>query len=242
MHLVLMIDEFDMLFDRDARVLIDINKLAKYFRAMVQQNRLGIITAGDTSLDELPRAIQDYDLFNITMPKRVSFLDREAAIALIQQPTRLLKYEPQAIEYLLRLSGGHPCLLQSLCHNIVNCCNKNTKLNVDLETVDEVVPLVYEQIYLFHYLIEQLAETEKRVIVKAATLVSGDRSTFAFNQLGKVLGKGKYGLQLSQLENLLNNLRRHEILAVDNQGNYRFTMEIFRRWLVESRPMSYRED
>lgn len=241
-RLVLMIDEFDMLFDLDEPGRMDTTrKLLAYFRAMVQWGAFGMITVGDTPFDELPSSIRNHDFFNIILPKRVSFLDREAAIELIQKPTGLLKYEPRAIEYLLKLSGGHPCLLQYLCYHIVNLCNESSKLHVDLETIGAVVPLVHEHAYFLRYLMKHLAETEQRVILEAASLVESDKDTFTIDQLKAALVRGKAGLKVSQLENLLDNLAKREILAIGNHRNYRFTMEIFRRWLVESRPMSYGE-
>ena len=159
---------------------------------------------------------------------------REAAIELIQQPVYgLLKYEPQAIEYLLKLSGGRPYLLQYLCYLIIKRCSAKDKLLVDLETIEAVVPFLYEDIYFLHYAMDRLAEVEQRVILAAAPLIQTDRDTFTINQLGKVLSEGNAKLSMSQLKNSLDNLVRRELLTVDDQGNYKFTMEIFQRWLVE---------
>jgi hypothetical protein len=234
-HLVLMIDEMEVLFRRGEQGQIDVMNLLAYFRSMVQRGAFGMITSGVTPLAELELSALGSPFFNIAVSKHVSFLEREAAIELIQQPMYgLLKYDTQAIEYLLKLSGGHPYLLQFLCWSIVSLCMERGKLLVDLEIVESAMPTLDELEFYFHHLMEQLDEAAQIVMLAAARIVEIDEDAFTLNRLSEMLSK--YELQVSQVENLLDELVRQEILAVDNQGNYKFTMGIFQRWLVAKGP------
>lgn len=233
-RLVLIFDEFEMLFYQGAqRSRIDTKNLLFYFRSMVQSGEFGIITAGITPLHELPSLGPGSPFFNIAVPRHVSFLDREAAIELIQRPTYgLLKYDPQVIEQLLTLSRRHPSLLQTLCFLVYNHCRKSDKLLVDLETVEIAIKQVYEQEYLLHHFMHQLNKTEQKIVKTAASLVEINKGTLTLDHLREVLSN-KVKFQSSQLEKALNSLVKKEVLEVDNQGNYKFTIGIFQRWLVE---------
>jgi len=233
-RLILAIDEFDLLFYEGRQPSFDTTTLLSYFRSVVQRGAFGMIIAGVTPLYDLPSPAAGSPFFNIAVSKSVSFLDREAAVELIQRPTYgLLKYDAQAIDRLLILSGCHPYLLQLMCHRIVEVCREKGDLLVDAVMVEDVVSDTFEtSSFFFHYLTEQLTDEEQIVVLEAASLAETYEGTFTINQLRQALSKGRS--QVSQLENLLRQLERREIIARDDQGNYSFTMEIFRRWIIES--------
>lgn len=233
-RLILAIDEFDMLFYEERSHRFDTMSLLNYFRSVVQRGTFGMIIVGVTPLHELPSPAVGSPFFNIAVSKRVSFLDREAAIELIQRPTyALLKYDTRAIELLLTLSGCHPYLLQLMCYQIVKICGEKKKLLVDAEMVEEVASDTFETSYFFFdYLMKHLTSEEQLVVQAAASLAEARKGSFTINQLEQTLDESE--LQVSQLENLLHQLERREIIARDSKGNYSFTMEIFRRWVIES--------
>jgi hypothetical protein len=208
--------------------------LLAHFRSMVQRGAFGMVIAGVTPLHELPSSVASSPFFNIAVSKRVSFLNRDAAIELIRQPTYgLLGYEPQAIEYLLKLSGCHPYLLQHLCYLILDLCKKGGRLLVDLETVEAAVLDIYEQAdFMLHDLLYKLNTVEQTIVSAAAFMVETNEDTFTVDCLAESLRRYEVEFDNHQLENSLDNLVGREIVTVDDQGNYKFTMEIFRRWLV----------
>jgi len=233
-RLILAIDEFDMLFYEKRRHRFDTMSLLNYFRSIVQRGTFGMIIVGVTPLHELPSPAAGSPFFNIAVSKRVSFLDGEAAIELIQRPTyALLKYDTRAIELLLTLSGCHPYLLQLMCSQIVQVCHVKEKLLVDAEMVEEVASYTLETSYFFlDYLMKHLTSEEQLVVQAAASLAETCKGSFTINQLGQTLDRGEP--RVSQLENLLHQLEKREIIARDSKGNCSFTMEIFRRWVIES--------
>ena len=235
MYLVLMIDEFDALFHPTIREQIDIMSLLSCFRRLVQLGKLGMIVTGVTPTHELPSDFASSPFFNIVESKRISFLDRDAAIEMIQKPMDgLLHYDNRMIEILLKLSGCHPSLLQRLCFLIIDYCREKNKLLADMEAVEMAIQQAYEQEYFFSHLMNKLEEMEKSVINAAVSLTETQGDTFTKNQLNEILKRNKTKLKAYQVERSLNYLIEHEILcAVDDQGNFGFSIEIFRRWLAQ---------
>jgi len=230
-RLVLMLDEFDVLFGPVDTVRMDTESLLAYLRARVQTGTFGIIVSGVRPLYELPSSVAGHPFFGLAVSKRVPCLGREAAGQLMQQPTRgLIKYDERSVEYLLQLTGCHPHVLQLVCDSIVELCCEQGRLQVDLEMVESVVPFVFEQ-YFFHELMGQWEDDERAVLQAAASIVDTSKGGFTIDRLQETLDID--APKISWLENSLSRLVRGEILAVDHRGNYGFTMEIFRRWVVE---------
>ncbi len=230
-RLVLMFDEFNYFFyDRNPEDSID---LLNYLRSIVQRGNIGIITAGVTPLFELPSSDLVSPFFNIALIQRISFLEREEAIALIQQPVYgLLKYDNQAIEFLLKLSGCHPFLLQMLCYEIFNLCLESGKLMIDFKMVEDVLPTVSMRWSIFFEHISRKSDITRKMMKAASILIKKDKDAFTIEQLKKALQENEF--EENQIEIELAKLMQNEFLVKDDQGNYKFTMEIVRRYFVET--------
>lgn len=236
--LVLMLDEFGMLHYRKENGRSDTENVLNYFRSLVQRGALNIITAGVTPIHEFNLSGHDSPFFNIAISKRVSFLEPEEARELIQIPTcGLLKYEPQAIDHLITLSGGHPTLLQYLCYSIVESCRETCELTVNIEKVESVMSQIYEETYyFFDYLVKSLKKKEYAALACAALIVETIRQPFTIDHIRDALKQGNIPLEVTQLDIMLNNLTSREMLIADELGSYRFSMEMFRRWIVMQSP------
>jgi len=227
--LVLMFDEFESLSNLGPD---EVTRILLYLRSKIQQRTFGLITAGAIPPQEIALPGNISTPFNITQIKRVSFLERKDAIELLRQPMYgLLKYESKAIEYLLHASGCHPYLLQLLCNSIVEECYKSQKFVVGTELIETILPLFYEQSSMFFlYIINQLSKSEQVFLLAAAWAIEEGGDCFTAKSVKEMLVKGR----VSMIENSLRRLEQQEVLARDLSGNYRFTVELFRNWLIES--------
>lgn len=116
-RLLLMFDEairFDEVV-RDGHLSPD---FFKRLRSLIQNEaRLDFIFALGSGLEQLEREYAF--LFSSSLYKRISFLDRTAATALITEPVRPhYGFVPGAIQRILQITSGHPYFTQLICHSL----------------------------------------------------------------------------------------------------------------------------
>ena len=141
-----------------------------------------------------------------------------------------MRYDTQSIDHLLKQSGGHPYLLQIICSNIVDLCREMGKLIVDPAMVERAVQSMFEtSVFYLHDLWRRLSETEKSVMVTAATILLQNADEFSANQIGEL----KPDLSDSEIARAIVRLRNRGLIAEARHGNYRFTMEALARWILK---------
>ena len=228
-RLVFMLDEFDIIFYTNRDKQDETEKLFSFFRSLVSEGLFGIITAGVTPLQKYPQPVAGSPFLNIAISMRVSALNREDAIELIQQPTYgLISYSDGAIEHILKLSGRIPFLIQFTCYNILNLCRSNGKLSVDVEMVDEAIKEVSQQFYL-KYMWDELSQNEKLVVAESAKLAEANKGIFT---LGQIIEKVKKKLSQEDLRTNLTQLVDNEILFKNEKENLEFSTGLFLRWIL----------
>jgi hypothetical protein len=228
-RLVLMLDELEMLFYQRSDTKLVALDLLSYFRSMVQTGAFGIITAGITPLSELQSSVVVSPFFNIAVSRTVSFLDREESIDLIQKPVYgLIKYDEQALDFMFRMTGGHPMMLQTLCHEVFSLCLATRKLNVTVEQVEAALQdVAFQEIYFFRHLMMQLEGRMERQVLATASKLECEE----FTEERLISGMASEDIELSKLREVLRKCLRLEILSMDGKGNYRFPIGMLRRWV-----------
>ncbi len=125
-QVVVLFDEFEKLLGRRFDDSVNANprmveELLQYLRSiMLARKRFNWIITGSWSLIARQR---DYfsSLFGMALSYWVNHLKREDAIALIQAPLKNhLVYDQDAVERILRLTGGHPFYIQMICDALFN--------------------------------------------------------------------------------------------------------------------------
>lgn len=114
--LVLMLDEFELLYERVREGHVDA-AVFDYLRSLMQgQQGVTFILAGHRTLDEIEPKYRT-PLFNVALHKEIGFLAPDDATCLICEPVREsgVTYQEAVVRRLLRLTGGQPYLLQQLC-------------------------------------------------------------------------------------------------------------------------------
>ncbi len=124
LRLVIMIDEFESLEEAVRERSIP-KRVFKNLRNLMQhQKEILFLFCGTHRLSELTREYWDIFL-NGALPRRVTFLDRDSTLALINKPVvEHFEYDTLARETILSLTGGHPLFTQLLCHYIVDLVNE----------------------------------------------------------------------------------------------------------------------
>ena len=139
-NLVLLLDEFDMLWDNSCR---EINPFVDFLISIINlQDKLFIILfvgRGESSLEFIQ------DLFREVgkLPhKELGLLDKFNTIKLVTEIPREAtnyKYDPDAIEAIWEFSGGHPYYTQLLCYNLFQQARNKEKWNVNSQDVQGVI-------------------------------------------------------------------------------------------------------
>lgn len=185
-------------------------------RTIVQhRERIVALFSGGHRFEEM-RTINwsDY-LINVKMLE-LSFLAPEDARELITEPVPLLQYESGVIEQIIEMTHCQPYLLQAVASDLVNYLNSERRMLAtasDLEIAVEKV-LVTAQAYFFYIWTEDCSESEREILRAIATFQTNS-STPADNPAA------------------LQSLCHKEIL--ERRGScYRFTIELFRRWILKN--------
>ncbi len=123
-QIVILVDEFERLLSRRFEESVNwnvrlVNELLALLRSMMlTRTRLNWIIAGSWSLVAKQREYFS-SVFGMALPYWVSYLKREDAVALIQEPVKeYLTYDQDAIDRILRLTGGHPFYIQIVCDQL----------------------------------------------------------------------------------------------------------------------------
>ncbi|MBN1886601.1 MAG: AAA-like domain-containing protein [Thermoflexales bacterium] len=125
-QVVILFDEFEKLLSRRFDDSINANprlveELLQYLRSvMLTRQRFNWVITGSWSLVARQREYFS-SLFGMAISCWISYLTREDAMALIQAPVQdYLTYDQDAVERILRLTGGHPFYIQMICDALFN--------------------------------------------------------------------------------------------------------------------------
>jgi hypothetical protein len=76
--------------------------------------------------------------FTHAMPLQVSYLCYEDARCLITKPVNL-NYSETVIERMWAVTQGHPALLQMLCRHMVNLANTESRKDMTMDDLEQVI-------------------------------------------------------------------------------------------------------
>src|SRR5215204_6342137 len=172
-HLVLMLDEVVRLQEQ-----VEAGKMEKeifvYLRHLMQHHeRLTFLFSLGSGLEEMSK---EYALlFNVALYKKISFLDHDAAVALIRQPVEeLYEVEPGAVERILEITSGHPYFTQLICHGVFNRWQRTRTPRVGRDDVDAVIDEAVERgLAVLKHVWEDSTPGEKAVLAGMAALSEG---------------------------------------------------------------------
>lgn len=187
--------------------------------------RWKILLASSHSTEELNRW-SSY-LINVQIVQ-IGYLREAEARQLIEHPVpgALLRYEPAATDLILRLTRGHPFLVQLLCAEIVVIKNEQEPAARRLATpadVSAAVPAALSHGSFFFADIERnQVSPAGRELLRLVAAAGGE----SVPQEALAALADRFAAELDAV--LLQLLRRDLIESA--QGGYRFQVELIRRW------------
>jgi hypothetical protein len=228
-RLLITIDEFELLEAAIQAGRLEAH-LLDYWRALIQTYPWFIMVLA--GLHELEEMRHDYwhPLFGSVTAIRVSFLTPAATRQLLIQPALdfPLDYDEAAIDAIIQLTNGQPYLVQLIAHSLVTRFNRQT-FEQGVERARRLT----------------LADVEA-VITTAEFFIDGNAYFAGIWQQARTASQHHRLTQLAQTGTLectdqlsledTNELQHHDIIYKDNEGCWKFTVELMRRWVVNFSP------
>jgi tetratricopeptide (TPR) repeat protein len=138
---VLLIDEFQYIYAQILAGRIP-ESFMRNWKALLQENYFSAVLVGQ---DVMPKFKQRFpNEFGTTQDERVSYLKRDDAIKLIDEPIRVggrqgdSRFRERAIERILDLTAGSPFYVQILCNRLVEYMNRKRARLVTEADVEQV--------------------------------------------------------------------------------------------------------
>lgn len=141
MRVILLVDEFSYIYGYIMNGLIP-ETFMKNWKALLQDNFFNAVLVGQ---DVMPKFKQRFpNEFGTTQDERVTYLRREDAIRLIDEPIRIggrlgeSRYRERAIERILELTAGSPFYIQIVCNRLVEYMNRKRASLVTEADVEQI--------------------------------------------------------------------------------------------------------
>lgn len=233
--LVLMMDEFERLDDLVKWSKVDVG-VYDHLRSLMQfETNLTFILAGTHELEELSKEYRNL-VHSIAVVREISFMDEPDAIDLIRKPVEgRVIYDDKAVDELWRYTHGHPWLLQSLCHYLIEDMNRRGEGNyIALGHVTNAVHFISDTEYKLESLLERCKPVDKAILVALAqTNKAQQRGMTQQGLLEKLKNYSTEEINASLLRLIKRTLIEKSKMP-SGEIEYIHTMRLFSHWLAAS--------
>lgn len=185
---------------------------------------LALVMSGSTRF-HVQIVEKDSPLENILTHHTLTNLDREAAVALAREPNGS-RLSLEAAEEVWRQTGGHPCLIQFILHELWDDLDHCT-----VEDVQEVAAEFGDQVDHFDRWRDALGETGMRVYRWLYRQTEPARYTNVRTEFPDING--------SDLQRTLDMLAYHGLINIEGHGRhaeYSIAGTMFREWYRADHP------
>lgn len=239
-RVVLLIDEFQYIYD-----LIVTGELTASFmqdwKALLQGNHFSAVLVGQ---DVMPKFKGKFaNEFGTTQDKRVTYLAREDADKLIQEPIYLdnerdkSRYREQSVQRIIELTAGSPYYIQIICDRLVRYMNRKCAPLVTEADVEQIKESLIQGP-------EALDETKFHSFVKSGDIskdaISEDDAKKVLTTIAKNSGTDSKGCPRHsivcdtnlEVDKILKDLVRREVVERDDEESYKICVGLFKEWLI----------
>ncbi|BAZ12434.1 hypothetical protein NIES4071_42650 [Calothrix sp. NIES-4071] len=136
-----------------------------------------------------------------------------------------MRYEPDAVEYVLHLTYGHPFLVQLLCAELIAYKNEQDPSIRRLATMRDVEASIPSALSSGSFF---FADIQNNQVDAAGQNIL---QLIASQGEGAILSKSTLFAQPNVVESTINLLLQRELIEEVSNG-YRFQVELIRRWFA----------
>lgn len=240
-RVILLIDEFSYVYGYIMNGLIP-ETFMKNWKALLQANFFNAVLVGQ---DVMPKFKQRFpNEFGTTQDERITYLRKEDAIRLIDEPIRIggrngeSRYREKAIERILNLTAGSPFYIQILCNRLVEYMNRKRASLVTEADVEQVKDELIRGVNAlgrdkFDNLINS-GDTSKDAISDDDTLKV--LIAIAENSLTGPCSRGNIACETkTSVDEILEDLVRRDVIERERGHYYSIRVGLFREWLLAHR-------
>jgi hypothetical protein len=233
-RLVLLVDEYELIEAKVTGGRLSSEIFHYLDSLLIRHSRLSYVFTGSKGF-EFTNAWSS--ILAKSVYRDINFLARKDAQALVVNPVWPygVRFTPNALNFVLRLTNGHPFFTQAVCQTLVEVLNERQRALAEVQCIEEALKRLLEnpppQLY---YQWTTFSDLEKVVLSALATSLKESDSYQTAERLEKLLrtlpGEFPKMLRVPAIRMHFEQLREKSMLDRD-QTRYRFTMDLMRLWI-----------
>jgi len=230
-HILLMLDEAIRLQEQVQAGKLE-KEIFEYLRHLMQHHeRLNFLFSLGSGLEEMEKEYAF--LFSVGLYKKISFLEQEAAMALITQPVKdCYQIEPTAIKRILQVTSGHPYYTQLLCHSLFNRWQQQRKPQMDVDDVNAILDEVVERgLAVLKHVWEESSPGEKAVLAGIAASIGERNRSVGPHEISRAWARHNVALPEGETAKAIKSLIARDVIT--GQDRYRFTIDLQQLWVLK---------
>lgn len=244
-HLLFMFDEFEELETAVQRGHLD-PSIFGFLRHLVQHvEQLSVIFCGTHRLEELAA---DYwsVLFNISLYRHIAFLEKPAALRLVQEPVAPygMRYDDLALDKIWQVTAGHPYFLQLLCHSLVNHHNRTERNYLTVADVNTALDEILASGEAHFVYLWTEATPEDRLVLAAMSRMIPLSGRVTPVQVADYLNQRGVRIERRAISDALHHLTLRDILFASSEMDptvgetYGWRLGLLGLWVEKYKSMS----
>lgn len=242
---VFLLDEFDVLHHTAEKKLpenVATRALFPFLRGLMdEESRLAFVFAVGRRAEDL--SIDFTSFFKGALVRELWVLDPESATSLILQAhdNGTLHFTDPAVERALSLTGRHPYMTQLLCQRAWERAYANNPASTPTIGSSDVEASVLDALEAgksaLLWLWKGLNPAEKVYAAALAEAADKEYEVISEDEVVGVLGGHATRLRTQVVELAPRDLVRRRVLEKCGEMEYRFAVELFRRWVRRYQPL-----
>jgi len=228
---VLMFDEFEVLDRQVQKGVLDVETFGQLRDQMQFNPHVAFILAGTHVLDEMSK---DYIglLSTFALHKEVSYLEPEDASSLVKEPLLgKVFYEEAAVEELVRVTHGHPLLIQALSHELVFQMNMKRRVNfISLADTQKTIESQARQDHLGQFVWNELDDCERALLVELSNRTEEGLACVSESRL-RALSTLPQDHMAANLQHLVGRRLFERVKSPSGEVGYKMVVPFLSRWV-----------
>lgn len=236
-RVVLLVDEFSYIYGQIVNGGISANFM-KNWKALLNENFFSAVLVGQDVMAKFKQLFPNE--FGTTQDVRISYLNYEDAVRLIDEPMRIggkqgeSRYREKAIERIVDLTAGNPFYIQILCNRLVEYMNRR---HAKLVTEADVERIKNELVRGSASLDE---DDFDNLLSSGDTSVDAISKRDAMKVLGLIVANSRTGPcsrnsivceTQTPVDDILDDLVKRDVVECEHGQYYRVRVGLFKEWL-----------